>query len=461
MEALRVLAVQNPITCEIAMATSLTNTKRYLTDYGLSAEVRGRDWLSVTVKNSRLGMGRRQTVMMDAASNAIPGTLFVVPLYDPALAEATAKLANPTNRAPAQLALVRWVHLTGMIVAPVDFQMLARTVWDGAPADLGLELFSSTNQTAETWLNVTAGSPRAADPNFKPYLSQRRHWPMYGLGFSIFYYTTPLFEAQSPRRLARVATGAGLVLTLLAAVLVGVAVHSRSRQQRMTLQIREARDALATAQRERNKISRDLHDGTIQSLYAIQLGLGQTAEKLRSAPANADGEIQAVRRDLDGVIAEIRQFITVESGGEKAVDFEAVLQTLVQRARAGATAQIEVRCDPVASARLSGGHAVQLANCAREALSNSLRHAQPRNVRVQLAREGGSVILSVEDDGVGFDPERVSRTGVGLTSLAERTEEMGGVLEIRSMAGKGTWVSVKIPAAGAESEADAEAEGGE
>ena len=157
-------------------------------------------------------------------------------------------------------------------------------------------------------------------------------------------------------------------------------MRARNRLELLTEQIREARDALAAAQKERNKISRDLHDGTIQSLYAIQLGLGHTVEKLGAEPAKAGRELSSVRRELDAVIAEIRQFITAEAGPDKAVDFSAVLQALVQRAATGSTAQIAVQCDRRVSSRLTGDQAVQLANITREALSNSLRHAKPQQV---------------------------------------------------------------------------------
>jgi signal transduction histidine kinase len=215
----------------------------------------------------------------------------------------------------------------------------------------------------------------------------------------------------------------------------------------LTGQIREARDALAAAQREREKFSRDLHDGTIQSLYAIQLGLGHTLEKLEAEPAHARREFAAVRRELDAVIAEIRQFITAGEGPDKAVDFCAVLNALVQRVRNGTRVRIALQCDPGASERLTGDRAVQLANIAREALSNCLRHAQPQQVDLALRSEPEAVVLEVSDDGNGFDPKAPRRSGVGLTSMAERAREMGAAMEIQSIPGKGTRVLVRVPAA--------------
>jgi signal transduction histidine kinase len=435
------------IECDIALSSSVTNTKRFLTDYDLRGSLGEKKWFSRIVSNSRLGMSEHQTVMLDTNNNAIAGTLFQVPIYKPEMAGLTADLAAAGFTKPGERARMRWLHLVAVIVAPVDFEQLVQSIWRDAPADIGIELFSSTNQTAETCLNHSVDVPRAVDPAFKAYLTRRQHWPMYGQKFSIFFHTTPLFDAQSPRRLAKVAMAAGATLTLLATALVGVATRARTQQEYLTEQIREARDALAAAQREREKFSRDLHDGTIQSLYAIQLGLGHTVEKLKADPAHAQSELSAVRRELDAVIAEIRQFITAEAGTGKRVDFSAVLTALVQRVRNGTTAEIALHCDPGMSERLTGDQAVQLANIAREALSNSLRHAKPQRVQIALRSDRETVVLEISDDGTGFDPTAPRRSGVGLTSIAARTQEMRGKVDIQSAPDKGTRVVVRVPAA--------------
>jgi signal transduction histidine kinase len=448
---LGLLATRQPITCDIALRSEVGNQKQFLTDYDLRPlfgkayagySSGSNDWLAVTIRqSSRLGMSRQRTVMLGADGNAITGTLFYVPLHR----RDTADLTSGETLSRDVKSYVRWLQLESLIVAPVDFKALVKSVWDDAPADLGVEIFSSPDQTAATWLNSSGETPRAADPHFKPYLSHRRNWQMYGIKFSLYFYTTPLFEAQSPRRLAQTAVAAGFMVTLLATALVGVAGRARSRQDEMTAQIREARDALAAAQREREKFSRDLHDGTIQSLYAIQLGLGHTVEKLEAAPARARSEMTVVRKELDMVIAEIRQFITAGAEVEQTVDFCAVLQALVQRARPGARAQIEARCDPGASRRLTVDQAVQLANIAREALSNSLRHAKPQRVEIGLRLDGESVLLEVSDDGTGFDPLAPGGSGVGLASMTTRTREMAGTLDIQSAPARGTRLTVRVP----------------
>lgn len=436
---------KQPVDCEIAFTSSITNIKHYLDDYQLRSYSQAGNRFSRTVKNSRLQMSERQNVMLDANKNAIIGTSFYVPIYSPDLAPMVADAARLTNTVDYKA--LRWLHFKSMIVAPIDYDALAGALRSDAPTDVEIELFSSTNQTAETWLSNSNGTPRATDPKFKPYLNHRQLWLMYGQKHSIYFYTTPLFEAQSPQRLANMAMAAGLGFTLLATALVGVALRARDQQEVLAEQIREARDALAAAQQERNKISRDLHDGTIQSLYAIQLGLGHTVEKLEADPAKAGRGLSAVRRELDTVIAEIRQFITAEAGADRSVDFGAVLHALVERARNGTTAQLDLQCDPGASERLASDQAVQLANITREALSNSLRHGRPQRVEIALRSDGETVVLEISDDGTGFDPKAPGRSGVGLASMTARAKEMGGALDIQSVPGKGTRIAVRVPTA--------------
>lgn len=460
-ETLRRLAWEHPIECDVALTSEVRDQKQFLPDYDLKAStasldnrtrpsgwVSGEgDWLGFTIRlSSRLGMSERRVVMLDSKSNGITGTLIYVPIHDAAFAGLmTDELIFKKARNYA-----RWLDFESLIVAPVDFHVLTQSIWDGAAGDLGVEIFSSTNQTADTWMNHSKDPPHAADPEFKAYLTHRQTWPLYGLKFSIFFYTTPLFEAQSPRRLAKIAMIAGTVLTLLASALVGVAVRGRDRQKALAEQIRDARDALAAAQQERAQLSRDLHDGTIQSLYAIQLGLGHTGQKLEADPSSARREFSTARRELDAVIAEIRQFITAETRAGGRVEFNTVLEAVVARVQNGTTAHIDSHCDPAASGRLTGNQAVQLANIAREALSNSLRHAQPRRVEVRLYSDRDSVILEITDDGKGFDPSAPGQSGVGLASMSARAQELGGKVDIQSATGKGTCVEIRVPAAAPE-----------
>lgn len=445
-ETLKASGIAQPIECDLAFTSALTNTMSFVKDYGLRGRLHTKERFVNTISSSRLGMGGQQIVMVDSKGNGVPGACFYVPLFRPEVSGLIAEVMQTRYTNWSHRANIYWLHFTSVIVAPVDYNFLAWSISEEAPDDIKIELFSSTNQVTETWLNIDGPIPRAADPHFRPYLSHRQRWLMYGKKFSIFFYTTPLFEAQSPRRFATIAMGAGTLLTLMATTLVGIALRSRDRQEELTDQIREARDALAAAQKAREQFSRDLHDGTIQSLYAIQLGLGHLVGKLEDEPADTRKQFTTVRKELDAVIAEIRNFINAgEVADTHVVSLTSVLAAVVQRAQAGASARIILQCDKEAAAQLSAADAVQLANIAREAISNSLRHAKPARVDVSLRIQDEALVLVVRDDGTGFDPDSPQRFGVGLNSMRTRAVEIGGSFSMASSPSGGTRIQISIP----------------
>ena len=390
----------------------------------------------------------RQVVMERDGGNPYYGATVSVPIYETQRDELRAAATEgPPPRTPAHT--YNWNLCRGALLAPIDYTILESLIWSRDPKEVGVEIYSSALPRPESWLNETNHLPRALDPAFKPYLSVNLPWKLYNGHWSLFVYTLPAFEAGSPRYMARLTFVAGASMTLLATALVGFGLRARTRQERMTEQVREARDALAAAQQERQKLSHDLHDNTIQALYAIQLGLNHTAQEIEVEPAKSRRALCAVRGELDTVIAEIRRFITAEESSVNNVDFAGVLNALVDRSRTGTTAQIDVSCDPGAADRLSPAQAVQLANIAREALSNSLRHARPHRVQIALRAEPRFVFLEVSDDGIGFEP-RSQTHGIGLASMTKRTLEMGGTLDIQSSPGKGTRIIIRIPASPAE-----------
>jgi len=83
-----------------------------------------------------------------------------------------------------------------------------------------------------------------------------------------------------------------------------------------------------------------------------------------------------------------------------------------------------------------------LYHIAREALNNALKHAQAASVSVTLGHQDGPVVLEIVDDGCGFDPETVGQAGMGLITMRERAESIGGALTVTSKPGAGTRVTV-------------------
>jgi signal transduction histidine kinase len=98
--------------------------------------------------------------------------------------------------------------------------------------------------------------------------------------------------------------------------------------------------------------------------------------------------------------------------------------------------------------RISPAVETALYRIAQEALTNVVRHSHAHTVGILLERRKDRVILFVEDDGIGFDPESNGNGNLGLVGMRERAELLGGTLAIESIAGKGTTIKVEVPNAG-------------
>lgn len=330
----------------------------------------------------------------------------------------------------------------GMLLAAIDYDRLETAVLSPDGEKVGLEMFASDPPQKEQWLDAGNDSPRAVDSKFKPYLASTFPWKLYNRRFSLYVYTLPTFE-RTPRSMSLVTAAAGSGMTLLAGALLGVTIRARGRQERMTQQIKEARDALTVAQRERERLSHNLHDNAIQTLYAIQLRLSRVASSAQTDQARA-AELAQVRNQLDEVIAEVRAFILAEERKGEPIELCSVLEGITNRAQAGTTAKLQLECQSSASSQLSGSQSVQLANIAREAVSNSLRHGKPQSVLVRLQPNAAGISLEIVDDGSGFDARSPGRTGLGLTTMAARARDIGAVFQIESEPGQGTKISVKL-----------------
>jgi two-component system, NarL family, sensor histidine kinase DevS len=207
--------------------------------------------------------------------------------------------------------------------------------------------------------------------------------------------------------------------------------------------LRRELDRLLVLQ-DRERIAKELHDGAIQALFAVGMGLQGTAMLARD-PELA-GRIEGAVDELDRVIRDLRNYIFGLRPGILADrQLDQALRRLAEefQQRTGVVAVAEIDPDAAALLASSAGDVVQLA---REALSNVSRHAAAATCRISLRRDGGEVVLEIDDDGRGFEPDRVAGTGHGLGNLRERAAALGGHAGISSIPGQGTTVTVTIPA---------------
>jgi len=193
---------------------------------------------------------------------------------------------------------------------------------------------------------------------------------------------------------------------------------------------------------ERERIAKELHDGIIQSLFAVGMGLQGTA--LMTGSADVADRIERAVGDLDRVIRDLRNYIFGLRPGILADHaLEGALKMLGDEVRADSRLDVSVDVDPMAASLLAS-RSHDVVQLTREALSNVVRHAGARRAWVRLANGDGKVVLSVEDDGVGFDPR--SRTaGNGLRNMRGRAAALRGDLRITARSGGGTRLRLTVP----------------
>jgi signal transduction histidine kinase len=196
---------------------------------------------------------------------------------------------------------------------------------------------------------------------------------------------------------------------------------------------------------DRERIAKELHDGVIQSLFAVGMGL-QGAALLSEDPEQAE-RIEGAVTEIDRVIRDLRNYIFGLRPGilaDRQLD-QALRQTAQEfEARSGIVTVVEI--DETVAAELASS-AADVLQATREALSNIGRHANATTCRVSLRREGASAVLEIDDDGRGFDPA-TARRGDGLTNLEQRAEALGGKATIESAPDQGTTVRLVIPLEG-------------
>ena len=197
---------------------------------------------------------------------------------------------------------------------------------------------------------------------------------------------------------------------------------------------------------ERDRISQDLHDSIIQSLYALGLALEDLPDMFSENPSEATvrvdraiDSIHATIRDIRGLILGLRPALLQD------LDLDEGTFALANEFRLNTLIDLELLI-PEHIPAMSAEQVDQLLNITREGLSNVARHSGASRAVLALTVNGGTLSLLIGDNGKGFDPAEPRREGHhGLENLRSRAEALGGSLEVRSRPGAGTEVEANIP----------------
>ena len=243
------------------------------------------------------------------------------------------------------------------------------------------------------------------------------------------------FQGERPLRIEEI----GLVEAIGAGV--GVAVENARLY-------RQARRVAVLEERER--IAMDLHDGIIQSIYAVGLTIDSAKLTLQDDRRQSEAAMgQAIDR-LNEVIKDIRAYILDLQPSRVPMDnLEVALGRLASEFRANTKVQTELLADSSVARGLALAARSAMFHISQEALANAAKHAHATHVWVSLRGEDGEAVLQVIDNGLGFPAgETPALLGHGLSNIVERGRAVGAHVEIASSPGEGTTVTVRLPLAG-------------
>lgn len=272
-----------------------------------------------------------------------------------------------------------------------------------------------------------------------------------GGGLIVVAHVPEVTRHQASRQLLRkiLAVYAGVVPLLIVLVFYLSYSSALRRRHERRLEDSEARlrtlsmELLAAQEKERRKISRDLHDDLGQLSTAVCLDLERAAQlddpqKMKQRIGQALSEARLLLERIHGISSSLRPTILDDLGLKDAV--QSYLADYERKTGVTVEAGLRFERDSIPAAVSEN-----IFRILQEALTNVSKHAGASAVRVALHASNGRIEIRVRDDGVGFDPGRVEGNGLGLLGMRERAELLGGTFELSTRAGAGTEVRVAIP----------------
>ncbi len=240
--------------------------------------------------------------------------------------------------------------------------------------------------------------------------------------------------------------GISLTFSLAMGFWFGRVMARNDERGRLIAELQGAQDQIAALHRdagasaEREHLARELHDTIAQDLT----GLVMLAQRARREGARSAETLALIEENARGVLAETRALVAagarVESG-EIPLDLVNALHRVADRF--SRETGIRVTVEGPEQLRLPRDLEVVVLRCAQEALANARKHARASRIRVTLCAEAGRAVVTVTDDGIGFDTDR-ARDGFGLQGMRDRLALVDGDLTVSSTPGEGTTVTAEV-----------------
>jgi len=199
---------------------------------------------------------------------------------------------------------------------------------------------------------------------------------------------------------------------------------------------------------ERRRLGREIHDSIGPLMSFIRLNLDAVIEKIQDNTIAQHTElIESISETVDGVTSDLRALShrlvprTLNEFG-----LYSAFNSLAYKLNHSKRVNIEFYSNMDVDTRFDNELELNLYRCGQELLYNAIRHANANQILIQIIRHKESIILMVEDDGIGFNAEiKDTNHGIGLTNIETRTKLLNGVFSLDSVPNKGTVASIEIP----------------
>jgi len=240
-----------------------------------------------------------------------------------------------------------------------------------------------------------------------------------------------------------------LRLGFVMALLVGIDAEARSdlralRAAYAALDRLRVTEAERAALEERGRLAREIHDGLAQHLWFAKLKHDRLTPLVPDDARALSGE---VGQALDAAIVEARQaLVMMRSGAGPAIPLADLIGQAVDDFGQRFGLRVEFLADPLPAA-IPARQQAELLRVVQEALTNVRKHADATMVRVRAGLDGDALVVTVTDNGRGFQLDSARKEGLGLLGMEERARLMGGNLGISTEPSDGTSVSVRLPLA--------------
>lgn len=213
----------------------------------------------------------------------------------------------------------------------------------------------------------------------------------------------------------------------------------------LIMSLRATEERLSALLEDRGRVSRDLHDSVLQSLYAIGLSL-ETSHRINTSPQSSADHVYTNAVDqLNHLIHEVRGMIKrLTDGSVQDVNLGEELKQLVGSYEQIGGLTVALGLQPSALDVLTREEEQEILNIVREALSNCVRHARATHINVTVKTHRNRIRVSIRDNGKGFVVTESSPKGYGLMNMETRARKLGGSLSLQSKPGRGTRVTVEF-----------------